>query len=73
MKQDRVKVLFTGNSHTYVNDLPNFVSESLAKKGIGCDSVMLAHGGHASPRGTAYAAEIISDTIYRHIMKKEEK
>ena len=43
--QNALRVLFIGNSHTYVNDMPKlFVAEAL-KDNVRCDVTMLALGG----------------------------
>ena len=40
-----VKILFIGNSHTYVNDMPAMVAELAERDGISCEVTMIAHGG----------------------------
>ncbi len=40
-----VRILFIGNSHTYMNDLPAFVKLIAEEDGFTCDVTMLAHGG----------------------------
>ena len=40
-----IKILFIGNSHTYMNDLPYLVKYAAEKDGYACDITMLAHGG----------------------------
>ena len=39
------KVLFIGNSHTYVNDMPALFIEEAQKDNVRCDVAMLALGG----------------------------
>lgn len=41
----KVKVLFVGNSHTYVNDMPRLFAELAGAEGVECDVTMIAHGG----------------------------
>lgn len=45
MKKQKVKILFIGNSHTYVNDLPAIVQEIAHDDGWEIDVTMIAHGG----------------------------
>lgn len=40
-----VNVLFIGNSHTYVNDLPLMVKRHAIEAGYSCRVTMIAHGG----------------------------
>ncbi len=40
-----LKLLFIGNSHTYVNDLPALVRELAREDGCEAQVVMIAHGG----------------------------
>ena len=40
-----MRILFIGNSHTYVNDMPEIVARLAKKDGIDCEVVMIAHGG----------------------------
>ena len=41
----KVKVLFIGNSHTYVNDMPELMAQLARSEGVECDVTMIAHGG----------------------------
>jgi hypothetical protein len=43
--QTDIKVLFIGNSHTYVNDMPKLFAAEALKDNIRCDVVMLTLGG----------------------------
>lgn len=45
MKKQKVKILFIGNSHTYVNDLPAIVQEIAHDDGWEIDVTMIAHSG----------------------------
>ena len=45
MKRKRVRILFIGNSHTYMNDMPLFVKVMAEEDRYECDVTMLAHGG----------------------------
>ena len=40
-----MKILFIGNSHTYVNDMPAIVARLAEEEGVNCQVTMLAHGG----------------------------
>ena len=40
-----MKILFIGNSHTYVNDMPALVAGLAEKDGTACEVTMIAHGG----------------------------
>ena len=40
-----MRILFIGNSHTYVNDMPEIVARLAKKDGIDCEVAMIAHGG----------------------------
>ena len=40
-----MKILFIGNSHTYVNDMPALVAKLAKKEGTDCEVAMIAHGG----------------------------
>jgi len=40
-----VRILFIGNSHTYMHDLPALVKALAGESGFSCDVTMLAHGG----------------------------
>ena len=40
-----LKVLFIGNSHTYVNSMPKMFAEEALKDNVRCDVVMLTLGG----------------------------
>lgn len=40
-----MRVLFIGNSHTYVNDMPELFAGMAREKGIPCEVTMIAHGG----------------------------
>lgn len=42
---NKVRILFIGNSHTYVNDLPLTVREMAETAGYDCEVRMIAHGG----------------------------
>ncbi len=44
-KTNAVKVLFIGNSHTYYNDMPQFVKMMAEEDGYDCTVTMLAHAG----------------------------
>ena len=41
----RIRILFIGNSHTYVNDMPALVEKLAQKDGMDCEVTMIAHGG----------------------------
>ena len=41
----RLRILFIGNSHTYVNEVPALVQKMAAADGIEVDVTMIAHGG----------------------------
>ncbi len=43
--QTDIKVLFIGNSHTYVNDMPQLFVEEAQKDNVRCDVTMLTLGG----------------------------
>ena len=45
MKSKYLRILFIGNSHTYMNDLPAWVKTIAREEGYSCDVTMLAHGG----------------------------
>ena len=45
MKPKHLRILFIGNSHTYMNDLPAYVKTMAREDGFSCDVTMLAHGG----------------------------
>lgn len=48
MKNNHICILFIGNSHTYMNDLPvntALVKTNAEEKGYSCDIAMIAHGG----------------------------
>lgn len=45
MKSKHLRILFIGNSHTYMNDLPAWVKTMTREDGFSCDVTMLAHGG----------------------------
>ena len=40
-----LKVLFIGNSHTYVNDMPKLMADLARAEGVDCEVTMIAHGG----------------------------
>lgn len=40
-----IRLLFIGNSHTYVNSVPAIVASMAEKEGISCEVAMLSHGG----------------------------
>ena len=40
-----LSLLFIGNSHTYVNDMPLMVKRRAEEAGFDCRTVMIAHGG----------------------------
>ncbi len=44
-KKKSIKILFIGNSHTYMHDLPHMVSIMAQEEGIQCHVTMIAHGG----------------------------
>lgn len=41
----KLRILFVGNSHTYMNDLPEMVAEKARGEGYDCEVTMIAHGG----------------------------
>ena len=41
----KLRILFIGNSHTYVNDLPAIAAKMFREKGYDCEVTMIAHGG----------------------------
>lgn len=45
MESKHLRILFIGNSHTYMNDLPACVKSLAREEGYSCDVTMLAHGG----------------------------
>lgn len=45
MKSKHLRILFIGNSHTYMNDLPAKVKKMAREDGYSCDVTMFAHGG----------------------------
>ena len=45
MESKHLRILFIGNSHTYMNDLPACVKALAREEGYSCDVTMLAHGG----------------------------
>ena len=43
-----MKILFVGNSHTYMNDLPELVRQMMeSATGESCETVMLAYSGRS--------------------------
>ena len=44
-RRDPLSILFIGNSHTYMNDLPLLVKRLAEEAGFNCRVTMLAHGG----------------------------
>lgn len=40
-----MRILFIGNSHTYVNEMPALVMDYAKRDGVDCSVTMLAHGG----------------------------
>lgn len=40
------RILFIGNSHTYMNNVPALVQATYASVGLGCDTTMVAKGGY---------------------------
>ena len=44
-RRDPLSILFIGNSHTYMNDLPLLVKRLAEDAGLSCRVTMLAHGG----------------------------
>jgi hypothetical protein len=40
-----MKILFIGNSHTYVNNVPKLVADMFASEGMKADPVMMTEGG----------------------------
>ncbi len=43
-----MRILFIGNSHTYMNDMPQLVREMIeSATGEKCDVVMLAYSGRS--------------------------
>lgn len=45
MGQKSLRLLFIGNSHTYVNGVPHLVATLAREEGIPCEVTMLASGG----------------------------
>ena len=45
MTSKHLRILFIGNSHTYMNDLPARVKAIALEDGYSCEVTMLAHGG----------------------------
>ena len=45
MESKHLRILFIGNSHTYMNDLPACVKALAREEGYSCEVTMLAHGG----------------------------
>lgn len=45
MNKKNLRILFIGNSHTYYNELPAFVSELAGEEHYDCEVTMIAHGG----------------------------
>ncbi len=45
MKNDKLRILFIGNSHTYFNDMPAMVARRFREDGFDCEVTMIAHGG----------------------------
>ena len=45
MPGESVSILFVGNSHTFVNDMPLTVRRLAEKEGFACRVTMIAHGG----------------------------
>ncbi|MCF0134704.1 MAG: SGNH/GDSL hydrolase family protein [Blautia sp.] len=43
--EEKLRLLFIGNSHTYYNDLPKYVAKLAGKYGIDCDARMIAFSG----------------------------
>lgn len=43
--KDTLRILFTGNSHTYFNDMPLMVQRRAIDEGHDCRITMIAHGG----------------------------
>lgn len=45
MNNKNTCILFIGNSHTYMNDLPALVKTNAEENNYSCDITMIAHGG----------------------------
>lgn len=45
MMKKKIRLLFIGNSHTYVNSLPAIVADMALGEGVECEVTMIAHGG----------------------------
>lgn len=43
-KNQKLRILFIGNSHTYFNDMPEMVAQRFREEGFDCEVTMLAHG-----------------------------
>ncbi len=43
--KNRVRLLFIGNSHTFVNSVPLLVRDRAEEAGFDCEVTMIAHGG----------------------------
>ena len=41
----RLRILFIGNRHTYFNDMPDMVARRFREEGFDCEVTMIAHGG----------------------------
>ena len=41
----KLRILFIGNSHTYMNDMPEMVAKRFREDGYDCEVTMIAHGG----------------------------
>ena len=41
----KLRILFIGNSHTYMNDMPEMVAMRFRNHGYDCEVTMIAHGG----------------------------
>ena len=52
-KKDHIRILFIGNSHTFVNDLPHTVAVMAEENGLQADVTMIAHGGWYLKQHTA--------------------
>ena len=45
-KNNKLRILFIGNSHTYYNDMPAMVRRRFVEEdGLDCEVTMIAHGG----------------------------
>ena len=72
-----MKILFIGNSHTFMNDMPALVRDMVREvTGEECECVMLAYGGrslkwHMSECKNKQCSEVASQREYRHPLISE--